>query len=409
MEVLLAELGNPHLSFPTIHVGGTSGKGSTATMIAASLTAAGFRCGLHTKPHLSSMTERMRIDGRTIYEDRFGVLLSLMRPAIDDVARRLSRPTYFETLLALAFVHFAEEKVDVAVIEVGLGGKLDGTNLIEPLVSVITNVGLDHREILGDTVEEIAADKAGIAKPGVPLVSDAVTPAREIVAQACAAVDAPFLPVRDLVRIEAVSATPQGQHFRVTTPLATYDVGTPLIGEFQQRNAATAILALEQLPAALRPDAAAVEHAFSLLLIPGRMELIAAHPAVLFDTAHNPDKMNGLVSSLEKLFPGRRLHFVVAISDNKEVEPMLAALQRLPASFIFTSFSTNGRKAMRPDRLATYMQDSGIWVRVIEDPVEAFGVARRSAAADDLVVVTGSTVVVGAIRSWWTANMLPSS
>ncbi len=173
MRLLLRELGDPQNAYPTIHVGGTSGKGSTATMIAAAFTASGLRAGLHTKPHLSSMTERARIDGSAIGEDVFADLLSEMLPAIERTVRVEGRPSYYETLLALAFAHFAREAVDVGVIEVGIGGSLDGTNVLLPEVAVITNVGLDHTEILGETKEEIARDKAGIAKPGVPLVSDA--------------------------------------------------------------------------------------------------------------------------------------------------------------------------------------------------------------------------------------------
>jgi dihydrofolate synthase/folylpolyglutamate synthase len=363
MALLLEELGNPQLSYPTIHVGGTSGKGSTSTLIASALTASGLKCGLHTKPHLSSMTERMRINGRPVREDRFAGLLSIIRPTLDDIAMRVGRPTYFETLLALSYIHFLEEKVDIAVIEVGLGGTLDGTNLLEPLVSVITNVGLDHREILGDTIEEIATDKAGIAKANTPLICAADGAARRVIERVCAENGAPFFSVLDLVTVESLSETSHGQHFTVKTSL----------------------------------------------LIPGRMEYVNAHPAVLFDVAHNPDKFASLAASIAKLFAGRRIHFVIAISETKEAALMLAALAQLPASYVFTSFEVAGRKAARPDRLATYVGDAGAWVRVIEDPVEAFTLARRAAGTEDLVVVTGSTVLVGILREWWTKNMSAST
>ena len=312
MELLLKELGDPQLAFPTIHVGGTSGKGSTATMIASALTASGLKCGLHTKPHLSSMTERMRINHRVIYEDRFAVLLSLIRPVLDEMALTDLRPTYFETLLALALVHFAEEKVDVAVIEVGLGGRLDGTNLIAPAVSVITNVGLDHQDVLGDTVELIAADKAGIAKRGVPLISDANGGARTVIETICREVEAPFISVADTVRIQSLSETAQGQHFTIATPNADYDIGTHVVGTFQQRNAATAIVALEHLPSGLRPGKTDIEDGFTNLVLAGRMEVLIAHPSVIFDVAHNPDIIRSLVQSLLQLFPDRRFHFVIA-------------------------------------------------------------------------------------------------
>src|ERR1700685_787753 len=192
MATFLRRLGDPHLKYPTLHVGGTRRKRSTATMLAAALTESGKRVGLHTKPHLSSMTERARIDGRAISEEAFAQLLEEMMPAIERTTVECGRPSYYETLLGLALLCFEREAVDVAVVEVGIGGKLDGTNLLEPEVSVITNVGLDHVDVLGDTVELIAEDKAGIAKYGVPLVSDASGSARAVIEAACARSGAPF-------------------------------------------------------------------------------------------------------------------------------------------------------------------------------------------------------------------------
>ncbi len=181
MYAFLRELGDPHRAYPTIHVGGTSGKGSTCAMISSALQAAGRHTGLHTKPHLHSMTERARIDGRPIAPERFAELLDEMMPAIERTTARYGRPTYYETLLALAFTYFARERVDVAVIEVGLGGRLDGTNVIVPLVAAITTVGFDHTDVLGTTIEEIAFEKAGIAKQGIPLVVGSVPAAAHAV------------------------------------------------------------------------------------------------------------------------------------------------------------------------------------------------------------------------------------
>ena len=406
MRGLLRALGNPQDSYPTIHVGGTSGKGSTATMLAAALSAGGKRTGLHTKPHLSSMTERMRVDGIAIDEDRFGELLFEIRPVLDEVAGEFGRPTYYETLLALSFVHFAREEVDAAVIEVGVGGTLDGTNVIVPRVAVITNIGLDHTDILGDSLDGIARDKAGIAKPGVPLVSDvAVETARSIIEARCAEVGAPFLPVRDVVRVEAQPGERYGQRFTVTTPAASYDLSLPVLGSFQQRNAATAILTLEQLAADLRPEPAAIERAMSRLVIPGRMEFFPSHPSVVFDVAHNPDKARSFVDALLETFPENRFVCVVAIGDAKDAKSIMTELVRLPASFIFTSFETAGRTATKPSRLASIAGEHGTWGRAVNQPVEAFSIARRNAAADDIVVVTGSTFVVGVLRDWWFANV----
>lgn len=410
MRALLEALGNPQDRYATLHVGGTSGKGSTATMLAAALSASGKRTGLHTKPHLSSMTERLRIDGAPIPEDDFAALLEDVRPALEGVAAQYGRPTYYETLLALSFAYFAAQNVDVAVIEVGLGGTLDGTNVLRPQVSVITNIGLDHTEVLGNTLEEIARDKAGIAKSFVPLVSDVADPgARHVIEERCAQAGAPFLSVRDLVRIEARPSEPYGQSFVLATPTARYELSLPVLGRFQQRNAATAVLALEQLRDDLRPTRGQIESAMSRLVIPGRMEFFPSYPSVIFDIAHNPDKARNLVDALLETFPERRFMAVVAISDSKDAKTILEQLARLPASFIFTSFEAAGRVATRPARLASLLEDFGTSGRAVNDPVEAFSIARRNAAADEIVLVTGSTYIVGTLRDWWLVNVAAHS
>jgi dihydrofolate synthase / folylpolyglutamate synthase len=410
MRALLRALGNPQDTYPTLHVGGTSGKGSTSTMLAATLTAAGKLTGLHTKPHLSSFTERLRIDGVAIPDEAFASLLDEVRPALESVTGEFGRPTYYETLLALAFVYFAQVKVDVAVIEVGIGGTLDGTNVIKPEVSIITNIGLDHTEVLGNTLEDIALDKAGIAKRGIPLVSDVADAGpREQIERICAQVGAPFLSVRDLVEIVSQPGEPYGQSFSVRTPADSYEISLPVLGRFQQRNAATAILALEQLKESLRPRRDEIETAMRRLVIPGRLEFFPSHPSVVFDIAHNPDKARNLVDAMLETFADRRFFAVVAIGETKDAKQILAELTRLPATFIFTSFDAAGHSAISPTRLASLVQDFGAWGRAVNNPVEAFSIARRNAGAQEIVLVTGSTYVVGTLRDWWFANVAAHS
>ena len=403
-------LGDPHLRYPTVHVAGTSGKGSTATMLAAAFQAAGKRVGLHTKPHLVSATERIRVDGTPIAEDAFGELLEEMMPAIDRVAVEHGRPSYYETLLALSFVAFARAEVDVAVIEAGIGGRLDGTNVLQPRVSIITNVSLDHTEILGDTTAAIARDKAGIAKPGIPLVSDVRDPdAREEIEAACRLAGAPFVSVADSVRIEPRPSERYGQSFDVVTPFDRYELSLPVLGPFQQDNAATAIRALEMLAGDLRPTPAQIESGFARLVIPGRMEFFPSHPSVVFDVAHNPDKTAHLVAALRSTFPDRRFSFVIAIAQSRDVASILKPFTELPATYAFTTFAgIPGRSAFRPQRLVSVAEDLGIWGRAILDPVDAFSIARRNADANDIVVVTGSTFVVATLREWWFANVVSS-
>jgi dihydrofolate synthase/folylpolyglutamate synthase len=402
MRAFLHELGDPQDAYPTIHVGGTSGKGSTSTMIAAMLQASGKRTGLHTKPHLRSVTERARIGGTAVSEERFAELLDFMRPAIERTEREHGRPSYYETLLALAFLYFERERVDVAVIEVGIGGKLDGTNVLTPRVCAITTIGYDHMEVLGDTLEAIASDKAGIAKPGVPLVSAVADPgARRVIEERCAVVGAPFISVLDTTRIENATTDAYGQRCTLQTPLDSYDIVLPVLGAFQRGNAATAVRVVEHLSQDLRPAREAMERGLAALSLFGRMEYFPSHPSVIFDVAHNAEKAEHLVSSLLEQFPGRRFHFVIAIGESKDAREILAAFGRAATSFTFTGFDAAGRSAIKPQRLASLAEDLGHWGRAIADPSEALSIVRRNSSSDDIVVVTGSTFVVAQVREWW--------
>lgn len=410
MRAFLAELGNPQDAYPTLHVGGTSGKGSTSTMLATVLQADGKRVGLHTKPHLRSMTERARIDGVAISEEDFGELLESMMPAIERIVIDHGRPTYYETLLALTFLYFAREHVDVAVIEVGLGGRLDGTNVIVPQVAIITSIGFDHMDVLGDTIEAIAAEKAGIAKPGVPLiVTTDDRRARDAIAQVAREAGAPLTFVPDVATIEHRGGERYGQRFSVQTPHDMYMVEMPAMGEFQRRNAATAIVALEALPDALRPSKSTIERGFAHLSIAGRMEVFPGHPVVIFDIAHNAEKAASLVTSLRESYPDRRFTFVVSIGEGKDASEIISALASLSGTFIFTAFETPGRRAIKATRLASIAESLGSWGRVIADPVEALVIARRNAGADDVVVVTGSTFIVADLRAWWLEHVVDTA
>ncbi len=410
ITAFLAALGDPQNAYPTIHVAGTSGKGSTSTMIAAALEAGGRRTGLHTKPHLTDVTERARVDGIPIPTDAFGELTNELQTAADRVAFEHGRPTYYETLLALAFLWFERSGVEIAVIEAGVGGRLDGTNVLRPAVAVITNVALDHTDILGDTLEAIALDKAGIAKPGVPLVSFVRNAgARAVIERACAGAGAPFVAVADGTTIEPRSGERYGQSFDVVTPDDRYAISLPVLGDFQQENAATAIRALEQLPAELRPARAAIETGFSRIVIPGRMEFFPSHPGVVFDIAHNPDKAEHLARALAETFPGRRFTFVMSIGETKDAVHVMRPFVPIAANFVFTAFEAAGRTPSRPQRLASIAGELGAWGRAITDPVEAFSIARRNAEGDSIIVVTGSTFIVAELRAWWIANVQSNS
>ncbi|HLW37628.1 MAG TPA: Mur ligase family protein [Candidatus Eremiobacteraceae bacterium] len=407
MRMLLRELGEPQQHFKSIHVGGTAGKGSTATMIASILQAAGYKVGLHTKPHLHAVGERARIGMQAIDDQRFAELFEAMLPAIEQM--RMSQwgpPSYFELLVALAFLYFAQESVDVGVIEVGVGGRLDGTNLIVPEAVVLTNVGTDHRDVLGDTVEEIAQDKAGIIKPHVPVVTAAEQPSvLEIISAEAQRKSAPLTVVADYAQLQStVTNGSYAQALSVKTPLATHEFSLPLIGRFQAVNAATAIVAAEKVHAVLPTTPDNVVSGLSNISLPGRTEYYPARPALLFDVAHNVEKAAALRDALKRHFPERRFTFVVAVAEEKDVQGMLEAWQSLPAQFIFTRFEVSHRRSRHSRSLANAAEQLGLATRAVDDPIEALAVARRITGSTDLVVVTGSTFLVATLRQWFLDN-----
>ncbi len=407
MRNLLAHVGNPERDLAAVHVGGSAGKGSTATMCAAILTAAGYKVGLHTKPHLHSVTERARIGGRPISEERFADIFQRFIPIIGQMrGEEWGPPSYFELTVALSLVYFAEEKVDAAVIEVGVGGSLDGTNLIHPVVSVITNVGTDHKDVLGDTIEEIARDKAGIIKPGIPIVTAATqSSVVRIIEDAARSKAAPLMVLDRTVDISS-SLLPRAdsQEVRVRTHHDTYEFTLPLIGEFQVTNAATALVALEQIAARFSVAKERAIQALRDLALPGRTEYYPSRPAVLFDVAHNVEKAAALGAALQRHFPGRRLVFVVAVAQEKDFAGVVSAWRDLPAHYIFTTFDVSHRRARHSQTLVNVARNAGMASRAVDDPVEAFNLARRMANAADLVVVTGSTFLVGSLRRWFLEN-----
>jgi dihydrofolate synthase/folylpolyglutamate synthase len=376
-------------------------------MCAAILQAGGYKVGLHTKPHLHAVTERARINGAPIAEQRFADIFERLLPVIDDMrSGAWGAPSYFELMVALSFLYFAEEHVDIAVIEVGIGGSLDGTNVIQPLVSVITNVGTDHKDVLGDTVEEIARDKAGIIKTGVPVVT-AVTQASvlHIIEQAAAAHRAPLSVLARAAAIEShLKDLPYAQDVLVQTARQRYAFTLPLIGEFQVHNAATALVALELIADRFAVTADQISGALSELSLPGRTEYYPSHPSVLFDVAHNVEKAQALGAALRRHFPRRRMIFVVAVAHEKDFAGVVEAWRDLPAHYIFTTFEASHRRARHAQTLVNVAQHAGMTSRAVDDPIEAFNLARRIAGAGDLVVVTGSTFLVGGLRRWFLDN-----
>src|SRR4051794_32255144 len=300
MRRLLALLGDPHVGLPVLHVGGTAGKGSTATIAAALLTAAGYRTGLHTKPHLRRVNERIQVNGAPISD---ADLLALIEEAAP--AARAVQPTWYELTVALMLLHFRRIAVEIAVIEVGLGGTFDGTNVVQPVVAVLTNVGLDHTEILGDTVEKIARDKVAIIKPGCIAITGVTQPSvRQIVAARAAEVGAPLWRRGEEIMFSVQDAGPTGSDFTVEINGKTRrGVHLGILGEHQVTNAVLAVAATDALGSKGLPIAdEMIARTLPAVRIPGRLEVVAEQPTIVLDGAHNPDKMDALLAALPEYF-----------------------------------------------------------------------------------------------------------
>ncbi len=416
MRALLARLGDPQIGLPVLHVGGTAGKGSTATLAAAVLRAAGYRVGLHTKPHLARVNERIVLDGEPVSDADLRTLIAEATPAA-----RLVVPSWYELTVALALLHFRRTAVDIAVVEVGMGGTWDGTNVVEPRVAVLTNVGLDHTEVLGDTVEQIAADKANIIKSGCVAVSGVTQPSvREIVAARAAAVSAPLWLLGHDFAVRDLMPEADGTRFALEVRGTRHEgLRVGLLGAHQVTNAAVAAAATGALTTfGYSVPAAALRRGLAEARLPGRLEVVTTAPIVVLDGAHNPDKLAALLDALRQFFPGRRLVVVAAFTARHDYRAMLAQLAPAVAALVLTRFESRGDfgpgasldpatlaatlAAVAPDAAAT------LAVTVEPDPVAAVRRARAEAGADGCVCVTGSLYLVGAVRGEFTRGQQDS-
>jgi dihydrofolate synthase/folylpolyglutamate synthase len=381
IRAVLEALGNPERVYRVVHVAGTNGKGSTCAMIEAGLRAAGIRTGLFTSPHLIEPTERIQIDGIPVNEADFERAFNV----VHDVAERLDldcHPTYFETVTAMAFWLFGEKKVETAVIEVGLGGRLDSTNVVQPVLTVITPIDFDHEAYLGHTIEAIAGEKAGILKPGVPAVFARQRPeaARVLEARAAelhvAVTHAEDFEIRDL-HIDA-----RGSRFSC--------IVCPLAGEHQVDNAVTAALALRAL--GVSPDG--IKDA----RWPGRIEHVSPNPDIILDGAHNPAGARALARYLDRFYGGRRIWLVYGAMRDKAIDEVAGILFPIAAELVLTA--PDSARALRPKALAEFAGRGHI-----EPNVEAaVGYARTRAGDDDVIVITGSLFVVGEARRLFLAT-----
>ncbi|TYO98040.1 bifunctional folylpolyglutamate synthase/dihydrofolate synthase [Desulfallas thermosapovorans] len=397
---LLRRLGDPHRRIKVIHVGGTNGKGSTTAMLAGVLQCAGYRVGTFTSPHLHAYTERYRINGREIDPGRVAGLITRLRPHLEAMVQEgFEHPTEFEVSTALAFCYFAEEAVDYLVLEVGLGGAIDSTNVVHPLVSVITNVAMDHMDYLGNTVADIARVKAGIIKPGVPVVTAAENPdALAIIKETCREKGCHLLQVGKDVTWTCGGHSLRGQHFSyLGQRLYLPDLWIPLIGRHQVMNAATALGVLEILAGqGVHITENALKEGLSRAVWPARLELIGDKPPVLIDGAHNYDGALSLRHALDDYFPGRDVIMVLGMLGDKERARVVAELAPRARYVIITR--PNSPRAGDWQQMAAEARRYLAEVDTVENISGAVQTALKKARESDLVCITGSLYMVAEAR-----------
>lgn len=432
MARLLDRLGNPQTRFRTLHVAGSKGKGSTSAMLASILQAAGYRVGLFSSPHLHTYRERMRINDQLPSEAAIVEHLEQLRPLFDAMPELIT----FELSTALAFSLFADEGVDLAVIEVGLGGRLDATNVIRPEVSVITALSLEHTQILGNTIEEIATEKAGIIKPGIPVVAAPNPPAAlQVIRETATIRGAPLVQVGVDVDFRLGDARPEGQWFEVRRQTADggrrtadgrrkaengrpdthYALGTthwtrywlPLLGPYQAANATCALAAIDLVrERGLAVPETAMETGLTTVRWPARLEILGQRPYLVADGAHTPDSAALVVQALQRHLQFDRLILVFGAMADKDVGGMLDAL--LPhASQVIVARSRYPR-SLSADQLASLVREraalrdwSGELAAALDDVAEGVELALSLARPTDLILVTGSLFVAAAARETW--------
>jgi dihydrofolate synthase / folylpolyglutamate synthase len=391
IRAVLDALGSPHLAGRVVHVAGTNGKGSTCAMIEAALRAAGRRTGLYTSPHLAEPTERIRVGGDPVPAARFAEAFDAVHRKVEVLLEAGAidlHTTYFETVTAMAFVIFAEEQVDDGVIEVGLGGRLDATNVVIPELCVITPVDFDHEQFLGTSVAAIAAEKAGILKAGVPAVFARQRPeAQEALDRRAAELAIPVARTGGW-QISALDVGRDGSRFHLSGEIEL-DLFCPLAGEHQVENAATAAVALCRLGL----GAPAIESGIAQARWPGRLEQVATNPAIILDGAHNPAGARALAAYIDRFYPGQRVILIFGAMRDKSVAEIAGVLFPRAAAVIATA--PKQARALKPETIVQASEHPG--VRTAPDVAAALEMAH--AAGADAIFVTGSLFLVAEARA----------
>ncbi len=417
MRELLARLGNPQRQLKIVHIAGTKGKGSTAAMLAGMLSAAGYRTGLYSSPHMDRVEERLTVDGRACPADVLGELIAAVRPAVDAIDSKKSDgpleatpTTYFEIVTALALLYFARQQVDATVLEVGMGGRLDSTNVCEPLVSVITSISFDHTQQLGTTLAAIAGEKAGIIKQGVPVVSGVLnSEPRDVIAQtarakACRLIelgrDFSFVHRPALHLESAASRAELDFEYGVDPSQNLQNARLSLVGHHQGENAAVALATLAELRRqGFNVSREAARQGLREVRWPARIEVLRRRPTIVLDAAHNVASVQALLQVLRESFASSRRLLVFATTRDKDLRGMLKHL--LPAfdEVIFTRYWSNPR-GVPPEEIAMVANEiATIPQQVCIDPATSWRVVQQRTTAEDLVCIAGSFFIAAEMRA----------
>lgn len=402
IEELLRRLGNPQHRLNIIHVGGTNGKGSTTAMIANILTTAGYKTGVFSSPHLHHYSERFMINGQPITSEKLAALIEAVKPELTRMVQEgFEHPTEFEVSTALALLYFVREKTDFAVLEVGLGGAIDSTNVVRPRVAVITNVAMDHMDYLGNTLAEIARVKAGIIKPGVPIITAAEAEPLEIIRQVARNNNCKLIQVGRDVTWSQLQWEPNQdfQAFSIKGQQNVYQLKLPLLGVHQQINAATAVAAVEMLGTENGHSipSTAIKEGLRTVKWPGRLEIVQNNPTILLDGAHNHAGALTLKRALLDYFPNRKIVFVLGMLADKERAKVVAELAPLAKAVVVTR--SNNPRAGEWTKLADYARTYLEQVTVVEAVGEAIQKALAQVKENEVLCITGSLYMVAEARA----------
>src|SRR6202158_2765120 len=406
ITILSERLGRPDRAYPSAHVAGTNGKGSAAAFLESILRQAGFGTGLNTSPHLEKITERIRVNAAEISDPHFSETLTRLQSLIEELlaaGKLRAHPTYFECVTAMAFEYFARERVDFAVFEVGLGGRLDATNILSPLVTIITSIDFDHENFLGHSLREIAAEKAGILKPGVPVVLAEQRPeTSEVILARAKALGCPVIEPAQIFRVDRESMQDGSVRARVIEADSgtIFEIAPSLPGRFQLQNALNAVAAARFLQnrGFQIPDDA-IKRGIADTVWPGRLEKLQSAPDVYLDGAHNPAAARELAHFLEQNFSGRKIWLIFGALRDKAVDEVAGLLFPYAAEVIFTAPRTS--RAVSATQLAEIAGHYAARFSVIPDAERAFEYALAEAAPEDAIFITGSLYLVAQLRHYW--------